>query len=393
MEDVPALVIGGGPAGLMAAEALTDAGHDVTLMDAKPSVGRKFLMAGKSGLNLTKDEDSSIFITRYTDGADWLAPMIRAFGPQDVRAWADELGADTFAGSSGRVFPKAMKASPLLRAWLARLNRRGLSVRTNWRWVGHSGGVFAFETPDGRCEVRPRVAVLSLGGASWPRLGSDGAWQDILVQSGVRTMPFKPSNVGFGVEWSEHMARHFGAAVKPVVLLAGGQRIQGEFVISSRGVEGGGIYAVSHHLREGAGLALDLVPGRTRDDVEARLARPRGKLSISNHLRRVLGLSAVKIALLRECAPEALASPRGNGHGPQGASAADHWPTFHRRGHFNRGGVARASFDDDLMLRALPGVFCAGEMLDWDAPTGGYLLTACLATGRWAGAAAARYLA
>lgn len=310
MEDVPALVIGGGPAGLMAAEALTDAGHDVTLMDAKPSVGRKFLMAGKSGLNLTKDEDSSIFITRYTDGADWLAPMIRAFGPQDVRAWADELGADTFAGSSGRVFPKAMKASPLLRAWLARLNRRGLSVRTNWRWVGHSGGVFAFETPDGRCEVRPRVAVLSLGGASWPRLGSDGAWQDILVQSGVRTMPFKPSNVGFGVEWSEHMARHFGAAVKPVVLLAGGQRIQGEFVISSRGVEGGGIYAVSHHLREGAGLALDLVPGRTRDDVEARLARPRGKLSISNHLRRVLGLSAVKIALLRECAPEALASPR-----------------------------------------------------------------------------------
>ena len=349
-------------------------------------------MAGKSGLNITKDEGLAAFTARYTGGADWLAPMLAEFGPGETRVWADALGAETFAGSSGRVFPRAMKASPLLRAWLKRLEGRGMSTRTRWRWTGLAQGAFLFETPEGPRGIRPQVTVLALGGASWPRLGSDGAWSDILAGHGVMVSPFLPSNIGFEVSWSEHMARHFGAAVKPVSLMAARARVQAEFVISSRGVEGGGIYAVSHLLREGAELALDLVPGRSLEDVETQLAKPRGKLSVSNHLRRALGLSAVKIALLREVAPDALHSPRAMASSLKSLPLPLVGPRPIAEAISTAGGVAREALDADLRLRALSGVFCAGEMLDWDAPTGGYLLTACLATGRWAGRAAAREL-
>jgi uncharacterized flavoprotein (TIGR03862 family) len=343
-------------------------------------------MAGKSGLNLTKAEAPDAFAAAYVSGKEWLASFLAGFGPAEVVAWAERLGVQTFTGSSGRVFPVTMKASPLLRAWLRRLNDRGVAVRTGWRWTGWDGPAARFETPAGPRAIAARVTVLALGGASWARLGSDGAWAGILADKGVPIAPFRPSNVGFAVEWSPAMARHFGAPVKPVRLSAGGRSISGEFVVVRRGIEGGAIYALADLLREGAALTLDLVPGRDAASVAERLARPRGGASLSNHLRKALGLSPVKIALLREFAPDALADP---------ASALKALPVA-LGGPFpldeaisTAGGVRRDAVDEGLMLRARPGVFCAGEMLDWDAPTGGYLLTACLATGLHAGRSAA----
>lgn len=382
-----ALVIGAGPAGLMAAEELAQAGLKVTVVDAKPSPARKFLMAGKSGLNLTKDEPRSLFLSHYGDRPQ-LCEIIKDFDGQAVQDWARELGQDVFTGSSGRVFPQVMKASPLLRAWLHRLDWRGVTLRTRWRWTGWDGDELQFETPDGVVSESPDVTVLALGGASWSRLGSDGAWADWLAAKGVDLAPFQPANAGLVVEWSDHMAKHYGAPVKAVRVMAGDVSLRGEFVVSSRGLEGSAIYAVSRPVREGAALTLDLCPDLSEEEVRARLAKPRGKASLANHLRKSLRLDPVRIALLNE-----FARPLPNDL----AGVLKALPVKHaglrplEEAISTAGGVRFDALDQGLMLTVVPGVFVAGEMLDWEAPTGGYLLTACLATGRHAGQAAAAF--
>ncbi len=381
-----ALVIGAGPAGLMAAEELARAGRRVVVADAKPSVGRKFLMAGKSGLNLTKDEPAAQFLEAYGEATAWLAPMLEAFGPAEVQNWARGLGQKVFTGSTGRVFPVAMKASPLLRAWLVRLDGLGVEFRPRWRWLGFDRGL-VFATPEGQECLRPASTVLALGGASWSRLGSDGGWAGPLAQMGVDIAPFRPANVGFNVAWSPHMARHFGTPIKGAALIAGAQRERGEFVLTARGLEGGGIYAVSRALREGAPLTLDLLPDRSDAEIAAKLGA-RGKETVANQLRKALHLGPAQIELLQEFArplPEGAALARLIKALPvplQGPRPLDEAIS-------TAGGIRRDAMTDSLMLRALPGVHAAGEMLDWEAPTGGYLLTACLATGRWAGRGAA----
>ena len=389
--DRLALVIGAGPAGLMAADRLLAAGLCVLLAEAKPSAGRKFLMAGKSGLNLTKDQDRADFLAAYAEAADWLAPMIARFGPAEVCEWADSLGQPVFTGSSGRVFPRAMKASPLLRAWLGRLGAAGLDLRTRWRWVATDGRRFTFDTPEGRQDVTPDVTVLALGGASWPRLGSDGAWTTILAARGVPLAPFLPANMGFAVDWSPHMAPHFGAPVKSVALLAGGEPVRGELVISARGVEGGGVYAVSRALREGEGLRLDLFPDLDRETLAARLAARPASESATNSLRKALGLSGARLALVLECARPLPRAAQDRAAVLKALPIPIRGPHPMAEAISTAGGLRRDGLTDTLMLRALPGVFAAGEMLDWEAPTGGYLLTACLATGLFAGEAAARW--
>ncbi|WP_124085593.1 TIGR03862 family flavoprotein [Pseudogemmobacter humi] len=375
-----ALVIGAGPAGLMAAEALADAGRRVVLAEAKPSPARKFLMAGKSGLNLTKDEAPADFARHYSAG--WLAPILRGFGPADVMEWSRALGQEVFTGSSGRVFPVAMKGSPLLRAWLARLAGKGVELRPRWRWTGWQGEAFAFDMSGGPRLVSPIVTVLAMGGASWSRLGSDGAWVPWVAARGVGIAPWKPANMGLSVTWSPHMARHFGQPVKGAALIAGGRRERGEFVISARGLEGGGIYAVSAAVRDGAGLVLDLLPDLTGEEIAARLARMRPGESLVNRLRK-LGLSPAAAGLAMEWAREApFASLKHLTVRHDGPRPLDEAISV-------AGGITRASLTEGLELRALPGVFACGEMLDWEAPTGGYLLTGCLATGLWAGQAAA----
>ena len=376
-----ALVIGAGPAGLMAAEELAKAGRKVVICEAKPSPARKFLMAGKSGLNLTKDQDLSAFTKVYDCKA--LAPMLAEFGPTQVMDWCRGLGVEVFVGSSGRVFPKVMKASPLLRAWLVRLDGLGVELRSRWRWIGFDDG-FAFQTLDSVEVLRPDLTVLALGGASWARLGSDAAWVPWLADKGVAIQGFRPANIGFVVDWSAHMARFFGVAVKGVALCVGERRERGEFVISSKGLEGGGIYAVSRELRDGASLRLDLAPDVSEAVLALRLAGMKPGETLANRLRK-LGLSSVAIALVMEfgrgleplkaikALPIALKGPRPL---DEAISVA--------------GGVKFSSVTKDLELTALPRTFVCGEMLDWEAPTGGYLLTACLATGRWAGRAAAR---
>ena len=382
-----ALVIGGGPAGLMAAEVMAAAGVPVVVTEAKPTVGRKLLLAGKSGLNLTRAEPLAAFAARYGEAEPMLAPMLAAFGPDAVQDWARGLGQAVFTGSTGRVFPVAMKASTLLRAWLARLGDAGVALRTRWRWQGFDEGGYRFDTPQGPQVLHPSVTVLALGGASWARLGSDAAWLPWLAAKGVQVAPFRPANMGFSVAWSAHMTPCFGRPLKAVALTAAGQRVRGEAVISARGLEGGGIYALSRALRDGAALTIDLLPDLDTAAIMAALAR-QGSATLANHLRKALHLDPVRLALLQEfgrplpqgaalvrllkALPVPLTGPRPI---DEAISVA--------------GGITRAALTGGLELRARPGCFAAGEMLDWEAPTGGYLLTACLATGRWAGDAAA----
>jgi uncharacterized flavoprotein (TIGR03862 family) len=378
---VDALVIGAGPAGLMAAEELARAGRQVVICEAKPSAGRKFLMAGKSGLNVTKDEGDAAFLAAY--GAGWLDPVLREFGPVEVMNWCKSLGQEVFTGSSGRVFPVAMKGSPLLRAWLGRLGAAGVELRLRWRWTGFEGDGWRFETPVGAQVLQPAVVVLALGGASWSRLGSDAAWVPWLRARGVEVVPFRPANMGFAVAWSAHMARFFGQPVKGVALIAGGLRERGEFVLSSRGIEGGGVYAVSAAVRDGAALSVDFLPDLADEEVAARLARMKPGETLANRLRK-LGMAPVAIGLVMEF---------GRGMDPvaavKGLPLRLAGPRPLEEAISSAGGIARGALTEGLELRAMPGVFACGEMLDWEAPTGGYLLTGCWATGRWAGRAAA----
>lgn len=379
-----ALVIGAGPAGLMAANELALAGHRVIVAEAKASVGRKFLMAGKSGLNLTMDEPFEVFLTRFGDSAGQMRDILAGFNGAAVQDWARGLDQEVFTGSSGRVFPKSMKASPLLRAWLLRLQNLGVEFRTRWRWTGWQGAEFTFDTADGPVELAADRAVLALGGSSWARLGSNGAWAATLREHNIAVNPFLPANVGLQVDWSPHMQRVFGSPVKGTLLQSGGTSSGGEFVISARGLEGGGIYSMTPAIRQGADLVLDLMPGWTRQKLTARLAQGNRKDTVTNQLRKTLRLNPAKIALLMEFGRPlptgaALANLikslpiRHCGPGPLDGAIS------------TAGGVAWDAVDDRLMLRNAPGVYVAGEMMDWEAPTGGYLITACLATGKWAG--------
>ncbi|AXI53173.1 aminoacetone oxidase family FAD-binding enzyme [Sulfitobacter sp. JL08] len=386
-----ALVIGAGPAGLMAAEMLAVAGRSVTICDAKPSFGRKFLMAGKSGLNLTKDVSPDDLLAAYEEAAPPLDLILRAFDANAVQDWARGLGQDVFTGSTGRVFPTAMKASPLLRAWLARLDGLGVVRHTRWRWQGWENGVPVFETPDGRQQLQARVTVLALGGASWARLGSDGAWALFLAEKGVPLAPFQPANVGLNIPWSEHMASVLGQALKGISWNVGDYVSRGEAIISAQGLEGGGIYTLSKHLRSGAPLHVDLLPDWDVAKIVARLSRPHGKTSVTNHLRKALRLGKPQIALLQEFGRPLPADPAQLAHLIKRLTIPYAGLRPMDEAISTAGGVPFSALDDTLMLRDVPGVFCAGEMLDWEAPTGGYLLTACLATGRWAGQAAAQY--
>jgi uncharacterized flavoprotein (TIGR03862 family) len=387
-----AVVIGAGPAGLMAAEALAEVGLEVTVAEARPSPARKLLMAGKSGLNLTKDEPFPAFCEHYAEAAGWLGPILAAFGPEEVKSWARGLGQELFTGSTGRVFPVAMKASPLVRAWLARLAGRGVTLRTRWRWLGWEGAALAFDTPDGRRLERPDVTVLALGGASWARLGSDGAWAPLLAARGVGIAPFRPANFGLRVDWSAHMARHFGAPVKGIALSASGQVSRGEIVISAKGLEGGGLYPLSRPLREDAPLALDLAPDLEAAEIERRLTRP-SRETLANRLRKALRLDSARLALIQEFGRPLPAAPEALARLVKALPVRHAGPRPMDEAISTAGGIRADALTGGLMLDALPGVFAAGEMLDWEAPTGGYLLTACLATGRWAGRHAAEFAA
>ncbi|WP_116288955.1 TIGR03862 family flavoprotein [Ensifer sp. LCM 4579] len=383
-------VIGGGPAGLMAAETLSARGHAVTIYEAMPTAARKFLLAGKSGLNITHAEEYHRFVTRFGSAADRLRPALDAFTPDDLRAWAAGLGTETFVGSSGRVFPMAMKASPLLRAWLRRLEAQGARLLTRHRWSGFVEDGYGFETPEGRKIVRPAAALIALGGASWPRLGSDAAWMPWLGAKGVTVRDFRPANCGFDVAWSEGFRNRFaGEPLKSVVASSEAGAFPGEFVVSRHGIEGSLVYAHAAALRdrlerEGkAALIVDLAPGRSFERLVRDLARQAGKASFSNRLRKGAGLSGAKAALLREIAPQAArAGPEGLAAEIKALAIPLERPRPIAEAISAAGGIDLAAIDDHFMLKALPGLFAAGEMLDWEAPTGGYLLTACLATGR-----------
>ncbi|HJV93893.1 MAG TPA: TIGR03862 family flavoprotein [Azonexus sp.] len=395
-------IIGGGPAGLMAAEQLASrTGLEVAVFDAMPSPGRKFLMAGKGGMNITHAEPLPAFKARYGDRQAQIAPLLDAFGPEQLRAWIHELGIETFVGTSGRVFPTEMKAAPLLRAWLHRLRGQGVQFHVRHRWLGWADdGALRFATPAGEIRQPAAAVILALGGGSWAKLGSDGAWVPLLGTRGVAVAPLKPANCGFDVKWSAYFSERFaGQPVKPVIAAVAGQRQQGEFNITAGGIEGGLIYALSAPLRDAlaagrpAVLHLDLAPGRSLERLSDELSRPRGRDSLANHLRRRVGIEGVKAALLRElCAPETLADA------PALAAAIKALPLPVAATRpldeaiSTAGGVDFAGLDQNLMLGALPGTFVAGEMLDWEAPTGGYLLTACLASGRAAGLGAAAWL-
>ncbi|TDX75569.1 hypothetical protein EDE05_11822 [Neorhizobium sp. R1-B] len=383
-------IIGGGPAGLMAAEVLSAAGYSVTLYEAMPTFGRKFLLAGKSGLNITHSEEYQRFAGRFGAASARLRPALDAFTPEDVRRWAEGLGIETFVGTSGRVFPTAMKASPLLRSWLRRLEVQGVKLRTRHRWVGFADGGYRFETPDGGITLHPDATLLALGGASWPRLGSDAAWVPWPQEMGITINEFQPANCGFDVDWSDTFRQRFeGAPVKSVSATSAAGTLQGEFVISKHGIEGSLVYAHSAALRDRlkrhghANLAVDLAPGRSVERLERDLARQDAKASFANRLRKGAGLEGVKAALIRELVPQANQLP------PQelailmkGLPIPLLRPRPITEAISSAGGLDWSELDENYMLKAVPGLFAAGEMLDWEAPTGGYLLTACFSTGR-----------
>jgi uncharacterized flavoprotein (TIGR03862 family) len=395
-----AIVIGGGPAGLMAAEALARAGINVTVYDRMPSLARKFLLAGRGGLNLTHSEPLDRFMQAYGGAAENLRPLIEAFPPDALRAWSEDLGIPTFVGSSGRVFPQSFKASPLLRAWLRKLESLGASVQYRHRFDGFDAqGRALFTAGDGeQITVAADAIVLALGGASWPRLGSNGGWTQALAASGVIIAPLRPSNCGFEIDWSPQLQRFAGAPLKNIALSFAGRTLRGEAMIAAYGLEGGAVYALSGPLRDAiaqdgsAMLQIDLRPDVSAETLATKLAAERGKTSVSNFLRKAAGLTPAAIALLREAGPfptESAAIAERIKHLPLRLDR----PRPIARAISSAGGIAFSEVDQGLMLKRMPGVFAAGEMLDWEAPTGGYLLQACFSTGFVAGEAAAKWIA
>ena len=391
-------VIGAGPAGLMAAEVLVQAGAAVTVFDAMPSAGRKFLMAGKGGMNITHSEPLDDFLARYDNQTQALNPILKQFSPTLLRAWLEDLGIETFVGSSGRVFPKDMKAAPLLRAWLHRLRSRGVVFQMRHQWMGWQGQQLSFATPSGSRLIQAHAVILALGGGSWPQLGSNAAWVDYLAPLGIELTELKPSNCGFELVWSDYFRQRFAAQPLKSVRLKFKNSLgqewgqPGELMISDYGLEGGLIYALSAPIRDEirqhgqTRIELDLLPDWSKDKIIARLNKPRGKQSFSTYLRKALSLDPLRIALLREVLSAQLLE--------QTETLADSLKALPivltsarplAEAISSAGGVSFAALDKNRMLTELPGVFCAGEMLDWEAPTGGYLLTACFATGRAAG--------
>ncbi|MDB5593340.1 MAG: aminoacetone oxidase family FAD-binding enzyme [Hyphomicrobiales bacterium] len=396
-----AIVIGAGPAGLMAAEQLAASGCRVTVFDRMPSVGRKFLMAGRGGLNLTHSEDKDAFLARYAEAAPGLAPVLEAFPPSALRDWAAELGEPTFVGSSGRVFPRGFKASPLLRAWLRRLARAGVTVRPRHQLAGFGpDGLPIIQDAMGQpVPVEADVVVLALGGASWPRLGSTGHWVDMLAARGVSVRPLVASNCGFETAWSEMFSSRFaGTPLKPLALSFGGREVRGEAMVTAQGLEGGAIYALSAVLRDAiaaqgeAVLNIDLRPDLDVSALVQRLSRPRAGQSSATFLRKAAGLQPVAVALLREVSRELPAEAEPLARLIKAVPVRLTGPRPIERAISSAGGVRFSDCDAGLMLTKLPGVFVCGEMLDWEAPTGGYLLQACFATGFVAGRAAAQYV-
>jgi len=403
---VEVAVIGAGPAGLMAAEVAATGGARVTVYDRMPSAGRKLLMAGRGGLNLTHSEPLERFLARYGAATSHLRDAIMAFPPDALRAWSEALGQPTFVGSSGRVFPQAFKASPLLRAWLRRLDTLGVRLRLRHHWIGwDEQGALVFRTPEGERSIRPDATVIALGGASWPKLGADGGWVELLRAKGIAIAPLKPANCGFHVAWSPMFRDRFeGQPLKGVALSFGGHSVRGEAMVTRDGLEGGAVYALSAPLRDAilangeAVLHIGLRPDLSLSDLTARLSAPRRKQSVSTWLRKAAGLSPIAIGLMQEAAmgsglnlaamtPDALAA-FVNAVPVRLDSVASL-----ARAISTAGGIAFDERDAQFMLRKLPGVFVAGEMLDWEAPTGGYLLQATFATGAAAGRGVLRYLA
>ena len=406
MADFKVAVIGAGPAGLMAAEVLAEGGARVTVYDRMPSVGRKFLMAGRGGLNLTHSEELDRFLTHYGAAMPRLRPAIEAFPPAAVRAWCEGLGQDTFVGSSGRVFPKSFKTSPLLRAVLRRLGEGGVEFKLRHQWIGwDQHGDALFDAPEGQGAFHADAVVLALGGASWPRLGSDGGWADVLAKAGIAVTPLRPANCGFIANWSDVFRERFqGQPLKRIELSFGGQSVRGEAIITRQGLEGGGIYALSAHLREAiaaageALLTIALRPDLSMAELQKRLEKPRGKQSLSTFLRKTVNLSPPAMGLLHEAiasTPERFAEMDAAGLAELinavpvrlvGTAPLD-------RAISTAGGISFDAIDETFMLRRRPGVFVAGEMLDWEAPTGGYLLQASFATGVAAARGALAWLA
>jgi uncharacterized flavoprotein (TIGR03862 family) len=397
-------IIGGGPAGLMAAEVISQAGIKVSVYDSMPSVGRKFLMAGKGGLNITHSDPYDLFLSRYGSRSSNIKPMLDRFNADALRTWVHQLGIDTFIGSSGRIFPAEMKAAPLLRAWLHRLRQSGVTFHVRHQWLGWSGTntqTLRFMSPQGDKEVNADVCVLALGGGSWPQLGSTGAWVSLLAQRDVQIVSLAPANCGFDVAWSEYFRERFaGQPLKSVKASFNELHRQGDCVVTATGIEGSLIYALSAPLREeiaakgSATLTLDLTPDKSLASLMEKFAQPRGKQSMANHLRKRLGIEGVKAGLLREIVPAADFNDT-----IKLCSAIKALPiklTATKplaEAISSAGGVSFDAVDEHLMLCNLPGVFCAGEMLDWEAPTGGYLLSACFASGRMAGEGVLKWLA
>lgn len=396
-------IIGGGPTGLMAAEVLSQAGIKVDLYDAMPSVGRKFLLAGVGGMNITHSEAYPAFVSRYAQRSCEVAPLLRAFGADALCQWIHELGIQTFVGSSGRVFPTDMKAAPLLRAWLKRLREAGVTIHTRHRWLGwNADNSLRIACAEGELSLQPDATLLALGGGSWARLGSDGAWLPLLAQQGVQIAPLQPANCGFEVPaWSELMRSKFaGAPLKNIAMGLHGQTLRlGECVLTQTGIDGSLVYALSAQIREtinqqgAATIEIDLLPGKTIADVQKALSKPRGSRSMSKHLHSQIGIDGVKAALLRELTPaQAFTDPALLAKAVKSLSLTLIKARPLDEAISTAGGVAFEAMNEQLMLKKLPGVFCAGEMLDWEAPTGGYLLTACFASGRAAGLGIAAWL-